>query len=66
MGSLESKTTHPIGKAFVDYLEENKIEKLEVKEFENITGYGIIGKINNQKLIIGNSKILDNYNIENK
>ena len=66
VGSLESKTTHPIGKAFVDYLEENKIEKLEVKEFENITGYGIIGKINNQKLIIGNSKILDNYNIENK
>ena len=66
VGSIESKTTHPIGKAFVDYLEENKIEKLEVKEFENITGYGIIGKANNQKIIIGNSKILDNYNIENK
>ena len=66
VGSIESKTTHPIGKAFVDYLEENKIEKLEVKEFENITGYGIIGKVNNQKIIIGNSKILDNYNIENK
>lgn len=65
VGSIENKTTHPIGKAFVDYLEENKISKLEVKEFENIAGYGIIGKVNNKKIIIGNSKILKNYNIKN-
>ena len=66
IGSIESKTTHPIGKAFVDYLEENKITKVEVKEFGNAPGYGIIGKVNNQRMIIGNSKILKNYNIENK
>lgn len=66
IGSIESKTTHPIGKAFVDYLEENKITKVEVKEFGNVPGYGIIGKVNNQRMIIGNSKILKNYNIENK
>lgn len=65
VGSIESKTTHPIGKAFVDYLEENKISKLEVKEFGNVTGYGIIGKVNNKKIIIGNSKILESYNIKN-
>ncbi len=64
-GSIESKGTHPIGKAFENYLEENKIEKLEVKEFENITGLGIIGKVNNQKLILGNSKILQKFNIKN-
>ncbi len=65
VGSIESKTTHPIGKAFVDYLEENKISKLEVKEFGNVAGYGIIGKVNNQRMIIGNAKILENYNIKN-
>ena len=65
VGSIENKSTHPIGKAFVDYLEENKLEKLEVKEFENVSGYGIIGKVNNQRIIIGNSKILENYHIEN-
>lgn len=65
VGSIESKTTHPIGKAFVDYLEENKISKLEVKEFENVTGYGIIGKVNDKRMIVGNAKILENYNIEN-
>ena len=64
-GSIESKGTHPIGKAFENYLEENKIEKFEVKEFENITGLGIVGKVKNQKLILGNSKILKKYNIKN-
>ena len=65
VGSIESKSTHPIGKAFMDYLEENKIQKLEVKDFENVSGHGIIGTVNNQKMIIGNAKILSNYNIEN-
>ena len=63
VGSIESKSTHPIGKAFENYLEENKIEKLEVKEFENVTGLGIIGKVEGQKLILGNAKILNDYQI---
>ena len=58
IGSIESKSSHPIGKAFTDYLEENKLKKLEVKEFGNVSGYGIIGRVNNQKMIIGNAKIL--------
>ena len=65
VGSIENNGAHPIGKAFVDYLEENKLEKLEVKEFGNVSGYGIIGKVNNQRFIIGNSKILESYHIEN-
>ena len=65
VGSLEAKSTHPIGKAFTDYLEENKITKAEVKDFENVSGYGIIGTVNNQKMILGNSKILEKYNIKN-
>ena len=65
IGSIESKSTHPIGKAFTDYLEENNLEILEVKEFGNVTGYGIIGKVNHQKMILGNAKILDSFQIEN-
>ena len=66
VGSIEGKSTHPIGRAFTSYLEENKIKRLEVKEFGNVSGYGIIGTVNNQKMIIGNAKILESYNIENK
>ncbi len=65
VGSIESKSTHPIGKAFENYLEENKINKLTVKEFENIAGLGIVGTIKDNKIILGNSKMLQKYNIEN-
>ena len=66
IGSIESKSTHPIGKAFTDYLQDNKIPMLEVKEFGNVTGFGIIGRINEQKFIIGNSKIIESYKIKNE
>lgn len=65
-GSIEKKGTHPIARAFTDYLNENKIETLEVENYEEISGYGVIGTINNEQIILGNSKILSKYNIENK
>ena len=65
VGSIESKSNHPIGKAFTNYLQENKLEELEVNEFGNVSGFGIIGRIKKQKFIIGNAKILESYNIEN-
>ena len=65
VGTIESKSTHPIGKAFTDYLKDNKLETLQVKEFGNVSGFGIIGRIYEQKFIIGNSKILESYNIKN-
>lgn len=65
VGSLEKKSTHPIGKAFEDYLNENKIETLEVKDFKDVSGYGIIGKIAENEVILGNYKILEKYDITN-
>ncbi|MFR2450026.1 MAG: heavy metal translocating P-type ATPase [Clostridia bacterium] len=65
VGSLEKKSAHPIGKAFEDYLNENKIETLDVKDFKDVSGYGIIGKIAKNEVILGNSKILDKYDVKN-
>lgn len=65
VGSIEEKTTHPIGNAFTDYMKGNKISPLNINEFENITGYGITGKIDNKNIIIGSSKILNKYDINN-
>ena len=64
-GSLEAKSTHPISKAFIEYLETNKIELLDVEKFEDISGYGITGIINDNTILVGNSKLLDRNNIEN-
>ncbi len=65
VGSIEKKSTHPIGKAFSDYLVEHKLNTLEVNDFENISGFGIIGIINSQEFILGNAKILSKYHISN-
>ena len=65
VGSIESKSTHPISKAFTDYMSENKIEQVAVGNFENIAGFGIVGEIKNQKIILGNNKIVERYNINN-
>ena len=65
VGSLEKSSTHPISNAFKTYMQENKINYLEVSDFEDISGYGIIGKIINDEIILGNAKILSKYNIEN-
>lgn len=64
-GSIEEKSTHPIGKAFVDYMEENKISKADVKNVQNITGYGIVGTVDNKKIILGNRKIIEKFSIQN-
>ena len=65
VGSIEEKSTHPIGKAFTDYLEENNIKTIDVNSFENITGMGIKAKIKEDEILLGNSKMLTKYNIEN-
>ncbi len=65
VASLESKSTHPIGKAFMDYAEEKKISMLEVEQFENIAGHGIVGKIGKEEIIAGNAKILEKYQVTN-
>lgn len=65
VGSIEKKGMHPIAKAFISYLEENKIETLNVDRFEEISGHGVIGKIDDKEIILGNRKILSKYEIEN-
>ena len=64
-GSLEAKSVHPIGIAFTDYLDENKIQSLDVIDYKDISGYGIEGIINGNKILIGNAKLLDKNNVEN-
>ena len=65
VGSIESKSTHPIGKAFTDYLQDKKLQTLNISDFENIAGLGIKATIDDNDFLLGNAKILQKYNIEN-
>ena len=63
VGSIEAKSTHPIAKAFLDYLKEHKLGKYNVEEFQNLSGLGITGRVEGKKYILGNYKILEHFNI---
>jgi len=65
-GSLELKSTHPIAGAFREYIEENKLVTYQVEEFKNIAGHGIYGKVKRHEVILGNAKILEYFEIENR
>ncbi len=65
-GSLEANSSHPIAKAFTDYLEKNSIARKTVNNLKNIPGCGMIGEIENQKIIVGNREMLKKYKISNK
>ena len=58
VGSLESKSTHPIAKAF------QKKNTLEVSKFNNIAGLGISGNINDKRYYLGSAKLVDQLMIE--
>lgn len=59
MSSIESKSSHPLATAIIDYGRSLSIEPKpeNVTDFENFPGEGVCGKIDKRVLYIGNKKI---------
>jgi len=56
--SVESRSGHPISKAFQLKAEETGIENCEVEDFEEISGLGIKARVNGKNILIGNQRFL--------
>ena len=63
--SLEKHSTHPIATAFHAYARENKISLKTVSDFQNMNGIGLMGKIQNNWIYIGNQKIFKKLKLKN-
>lgn len=61
--TLESKSTHPIANAIVQYAKES-LKNISVENVEEIAGHGLSGKIDGEKILAGNLKLLKKYNID--
>ncbi|MBO5479051.1 MAG: cadmium-translocating P-type ATPase [Clostridia bacterium] len=61
MYSLELLSNHPIGTAIKNY--GDNIETKEVKDYKEIAGHGLYGKIEEKEVLFGNSKLLQQYEI---
>ncbi len=63
VGHLEKYSEHPLGEAIVKEAEKYGTLTDEIENFQNISGEGIIGKINSYELAVGNEKLMRNKNI---
>lgn len=62
--SLEKYSNHPIAQSFNKYCENKNIKPYtEVENVVNHHGMGITGNVNKKHVVIGNSRMLKNFNI---
>jgi Cu2+-exporting ATPase len=61
--SINSQSEHPLAEAIVNKAKKEKVEIKPISEFEAISGKGVIGMVENKKIVIGNDKLLQDKNV---
>jgi len=59
--AMEAKSTHPIAKAIMEYNRENNLP--EAINIQEIAGKGLKGDVAGKKVIAGNKKLMEQFNI---
>lgn len=62
--SLERSSEHPLAEAVIKGAEERNIDLAEVESFESITGKGVMGTIDGRKVLLGNTKLMEDNEID--
>ena len=61
--SLERGSEHPLAAAIVKGAEEGRTEFTNVEGFESVTGKGVMGQVDRQRVALGNRRLLDDLGI---
>lgn len=64
VASAEKQSEHPLAQSIVAGIKEKNIELFDVEEFEAIPGYGIKAKVNNQVVLAGTRRLMQQNNIK--
>jgi Cu2+-exporting ATPase len=62
IASLNQYSEHPLAQAVVNFAKAKKVELIEVKDFEAVSGKGVIGTVTNKKVALGNKKLMEQVN----
>ena len=62
--TLEAKSSHPLAKAVITEKQRLNIPERELSAFEALPGLGLSGVYNNEKLLLGNLKLMENEKID--
>ncbi len=63
IASLNQYSEHPLAQAIVNYAKENKSKLNKVKDFEAVTGMGVIGTVNTEKVALGNKALMQQIGV---
>ncbi|MGO4904551.1 heavy metal translocating P-type ATPase [Flavobacterium sp. W20_MBD1_R3] len=64
IASLNQYSEHPLAEAVVNFAKAKSVSLIEVKDFEAISGKGVIGTVTNKKVALGNKKLMEQVNAE--
>jgi Cu+-exporting ATPase len=62
--SIERGSEHPLAGAIIAGAQQRNLSFSEAEEFQSITGKGVVGKIEGRVVALGNSRLLDQLNID--
>ncbi len=62
--SLEQNSEHPLAHAIVSAATDRNLALLKVKNFNAVTGKGIVGTIGDSSVMLGNQKLLEDSKID--
>ena len=61
--AVENASEHPLARAVVEDARSRKVEFADVDDFESVTARGVRGKVDDQSILIGNRRLLDDEGI---
>ncbi|MDL4841239.1 heavy metal translocating P-type ATPase [Aquibacillus rhizosphaerae] len=64
LASAEKGSEHPLAEAIVAYATEQDIDLIEVDDFTAIPGHGIEVTISNKRILVGNRKLMQDYQVD--
>lgn len=64
IAAVNSQSEHPLAKATVDFAKNQQLEFSQTLDFNSVTGKGVTGMVDDQKIAIGNEKLMQAENIE--
>ena len=63
-GSLERASEHPLAAAIVGGAVERGAALVPVEQFESVTGHGVIGRVDGQRVVVGNQALMQREGVD--
>ncbi|CAM4048568.1 heavy metal translocating P-type ATPase [Flavobacterium antarcticum] len=64
IASINQSSEHPLATAVVNFAKSKKADFSKVENFESVTGKGVKGTINNEQILLGNKKLLEQEGVQ--